>query len=258
MATLSWDLLDRRILAAIRFVDVLARPVTCPMAIAAPDGMRWFVKRPGVMIVTDAPGFSTYSASFDPVPAAGPLSLAIDVRPADPAFAPRRFTLDLPRSTNPANPASVFTAVDVVLTPGDAVRPSGLAAGLAVTVTRSTDGAAIEGALVRLRPAGKPQTVSVTNAAGEAMLLAGALPIATPGPGAVMLRDVAADIDALVDPAKAAFHAPDTVFAAREAAALRTGGFVDPDTIVVAATPAASLRVAAGQVRKASIQWTPP
>lgn len=259
MATLAWDFLDRRILAAIRFVDVLGNTVTCPQAISAPDGVRWFVKRPGVVIVTEAPGFEAYAASFAAPPAAGAASLPIDVRPADPAYAPRRFVLALPRGATPADQNSVFDPLNVVLTPGDAARPDGLAAGLIVTVTRKTDGAAIEGALVRLKPdGGKPATNSLTNAAGEALLLAGAIPIATPGPGAVMLRDFAATVDAVIDPARIRIHAPGEVFAARQAAALRTRDFIDPDALSVAATPTASLRIAAGQVRTASIQWTPP
>ena len=262
MATQLWDLLDRRILACVAFVDARGRAVTTPIAIDGPDGFRSFWKRPGMLIVTNAPGLAGHSAAFDTapaVPARGSVKLTISARPSDPGLGARSFELALPRDPNPDVADSIFDAAQVVLPPTPSARIEGLAAGLRVGVTRSSDGAAIEGALVRLKPAGgRPQTIALTDAAGEALLIASAIPLATPGPGAVMQSDFAATLDAVIVPAKVRINAAPDVFAARSAAAARTTGFVDPDKLDAAPTPAQDVRIAAGRVMTAVIGWTPP
>jgi hypothetical protein len=262
MATRAWDILDRRVLAGVAFVDGRDRPVTCPIRLSVPDGVRFFWKRPGMLVVTEAPGLALHSAAFEvppTVPALGSVRMDIDVKPASSAYAARRFELRLPRTRVPANPDSVFDMVPIRLTPTPAAPIDGLAAGLRVSVTRSDDGRVVEGALVRLRPVGgRPETSALTDAAGEAFLIAPAIPLATPGPGAVMLGDFEAALDAVVVPAQARFHTPDEVFAARRAADARVDGFIDPDTLAGAATLPTTIRIAAGQVRTAAIAWTPP
>lgn len=262
MATRAWDLLDRRVLAALRFVDALGSAVTVPVAIRGPEGFRYFVKRPGMVVVTDAPGLANHAASFaapPAVPAIGAITVPLDCTPASTAYGARRFALRLPRDPVPASLASLFTVIDVVLPPTPATPLTGLAAGLRVRVTRSDDGRAIEGALVRLRPGGAlPQTVALTDAAGEALLLAAAVPLTSPGPGAVMLGDIAAEVDAVVNPARVLFHAPDEVFAARAASAARTRDLIDVDAVNGTVTPILATRIAAGEVRSVALGWTPP
>lgn len=262
MATLAPDLLDRRVLAAVCFVDTLGAPVLSPLLISAAPGTRWFVKRAGTIIVTQAPGLDDYAASFDAIPAApavGSVAVTFDVKPLARAYAPRRFTLALPRAADPKTANSVFAPVTVILPPTAASPLAGLAAGVRATVTRKDDGRAIEGALVRLKPSdGRSPVLSLTDAAGEALLMADAIPLASPGPGAVMVRDVAATLDAVVDPAQARFHTPAEIAAARRDAGARRSGFIDPDTLAGTATPAQTVRIAAGLAVTAAIQWAPP
>jgi len=265
MTALTWDLLDRRILAAIDFMDVLGRPVTSPVKVVAPEGVRTFVKRPGALIVTEAPGLAAHSAAFDlppSAPPAGSVRLAIDLIPADRSLAARRFELRLPRDSGVNAQASIFRPVQVVFLPTPAAPVGGLTAALRVGVTRSDDNRLVEGALVRLRPSGgHPQAVALTDAGGEALLLVPAIPIANPGPGAVMVNDIAADLDAIVDPALARFHAAADVMAARRAAERRISGFIDPDDLetrlAAAATASQIVRIAAGRTRSAAIRWDP-
>lgn len=266
MMTRAWDLLDRRILAAIDFIDVLGRPLLSPVSVAAPDGVRLFQKRPGSLIVTEAPGLAAHAAAFDAPPAAPPVasvSIILDCKPADAAFAPRRFELRLPRDPAPNAAASLFKAVKIFLFPSPSASFSGLVAALRISVTRSDDGRAVEGALVRLRPdGGRPQTAALTDAGGEALLLADAIPIASPGPGAVVIGDFAASIDAIVDPVLARFHAPADIMQARRLADRRVRGFIDPGDVearlAASATPPQAVRIAAGQTRLAAIGWNPP
>jgi hypothetical protein len=259
MAARAWDLLDRRILAAIAFVDTVGAPVTCPVAIAAPAGFGWFLKKPGMVIVTRAGGLDAHSAGFDTAPGTPTVrskKYQLELRPSNPAYAARSVELRLPRHPDPANVNSVFRAIEIVLSPTPLARPAGLNAALRVSVTRSDDGRAIEGALVRLRPDSRPETFALTDAAGEALLFADAIPFASSAPGPSMTRDWAAEIDAVVDPATARFHAPDAVFAARE----NPGALIDPDALAASGTAsgATSLAIAAGLIRTAALSWTPP
>lgn len=259
MATPAWDLVDRRILAAIAFVDAVGAPVTCPVAIGAPEGFGWFLKKPGVVIVTRAATLEAHSAAFAAAPGTPSVQskqYRLELRPSDPAYAARSVELLLPRHPDPANVNSVFRAVEVVLPPTPLARPAGLRAALRVTVTRSDDGRAIEGALVRLRPVGRPETFALTDAAGEALLLADAIPFSSAAPGPKVTRDWAAEIDAVVDPATARFNAPEAVFDARQNPAAP----IDPDALATGGTVSGviSLAIAAGEIRTATLTWPPP
>ncbi len=263
----TWEYSDRRILAALRFFDTLGNPARGPVTIVSP-GVRFFVHRPGEVIVTDAPGFDGYAAAFPAAPSVGPVTVPLDLWPSDPALGPRRFALTLPRDPDPANaaaPASIFQPVVVTLLPATPATAPGQAAALRVIVMRSTDNARVQGALVRLRPAGLPQARALTGADGEAVLLVPGVPLSTPGGGGTVVGDIAADLDAIVDPALATFNALTSLDAARAAADARTGPLIDPDDLETrlagSAVAARSVRIAAGQTRiptPPQIVWTPP
>jgi hypothetical protein len=269
-APLAFELLDRRVLGGIVFTDPLGRRVRTPVtARAVGDGVRLMRKRAGELVILEAPGLAAHSAAFEappPEPALASVAVVLDLRPADSGLAPRRVTIRLPRDPDPANSASadsLFQPIIVPLQAAPAAPPTGLAAALRVSVRRADDGRAVEGALVRLRPeGGRPEVTAVTDAAGEALLLAAGVPLSSPGPGAVVNADIAGVIDAIVDPQLAGFHAPGEVLAARQAAAERTAGFIDPDDLVTRlagqATPTVDVRIAAGDTRSAAISWTAP
>jgi hypothetical protein len=151
----------------------------------------------------------------------------------------------------------------VPLLPGPSALANGLVAALLVNVRRSTDGVAIEGALVRLRPeGGRPQARALTDPAGDALLLVPGVPLASPGPGGTVRPDIAADVDAVIDPNLVRFNTDSGLDDARAAAAARVSNLIDPDDVetrlAAAATPAMTLRIAAGQTRTATISWAPP
>jgi hypothetical protein len=218
--------------------------------------------------VAEAPGLAAYAASFAPIPAmpaVGSISVVLDVLPADPALAPRGFTLALPRDPDPAQanqPGSLFRPVRIALLPTPLASPAGLAAALAVTVRRADDSRRIEGALVRLRPeGGLAEARAMTDAAGDALLLVPGVPLASPGAGAIVRAGIDAALDVVVDPLLARFHRPDDVPAARAAAARRTASFIDPDDLAArlgaAAAPPQLVQIQSGQTRTAGIAWTP-
>jgi hypothetical protein len=270
MTTLAWEYADRRVLAALRFVDVLGRAPRGPVTVKA-NGLRYVRPRPDEIVITAAPGLDAYTASFPMPPAApaiGSVAVLLDLWPADPALAPRRFALTLPRDPDPANAGtagSLFQPIVVPLLPAPSATPTGFAAALRVVVTRSTDKARIEGALVRVRPAGGlPQSRALTAATGEAVLLVPSLPLASPGSGGTVVGDVAADLDAIVDPLLARFNATADLDAGRAAALEPNRPLIDPDDLESrlggAATAARSIRIAAGETRIPSppeIIWSP-
>lgn len=262
----AFELLDRRVLGGIVFTDPLGRRVLTPVAARAVDaGVRLWAKRPGEIVVRDAPGLTAQTASFDPPappPALGSVGIVLDLKPADPALGARRTTLGLPRDPDASQPAAAATPIIVPLLAAPGAGLAGMAAAVRVTVVRADDGRAVEGALVRLRPeGGRPEVWGLTDAGGEALLLAAGVPLASPGPGATVTPDIGGVVDAIVDPALARFHAAVDVRAARFAAGQRTTGFIDPDDLATRlaaqATPPVDVRVAPGRTRTAQLAWTP-
>ncbi len=264
----NWEFSDRRVLAALSFVDAVGQPVLSPVRATAP-GVRLMAKRPGQLVIMNAPGFADTVAAFEQppaMPAIGSVAVPLDIVPADPGLGARRVSLVLPRDPDPANAAnanSLFRPIEVVLLPAPMASATGLVTQVRVTVRRSDDSRAVEGALVRLRPeGGLPQAMALTDAAGDALLLVPAVPLASPGGGGIVLPDIGADLDAIVDPALARFHAPEDVMAARAAALARETDLLDPDDLQArlagSATPPVPLRIAAGRTHTATIAWVPP
>jgi hypothetical protein len=263
----TYDLLDRRVVAMLTFTDAVGARVLSPVSVAA-DGVRLFVKRPGALVIAEAPGFETYTAAFDPIPAApavGSVTVQLDIRPADPALAARRAGVALPRDPDPTRsdqPGSLFQPIEIALLPTPLAELTGLTAALSVTVRRADDDRRVEGALVRLRPeGGRPEARAMTDAAGDALLLVSGVPLASPGAGAVVRHDISADLDAVIDALLARFHRDEEVAQAREAARRQTRDFIDPDDLATrlsgAATPAQAVRIEAGRTHTATIAWTP-
>lgn len=260
---LAYEFIDRRALAALQFVDVTGRPVSSPVAVTA-EGATFIAKGGGRVAVMTAPGLDAHSAAFErppTTPALGNVTLQLDIRPSDKGLGARRFALRLPRTAALAQqgaPASLFTPVEIELLPTPRAQRSGLVAALSVTVRRSDDERRIEGAVVRLRTAGgRPPARAVTDVAGDALLLIPGVPLSSPGPNATVLPDLAGQLDVFVDPALARFTADADLADARVTP--RPGPPIDPDDVLdrITPSPAATARVASGQVRTAAIAWSP-
>ena len=234
MLARAFDVLDRRALAWLTFVDALGVRVRSPVAIAA-EGVRWFAKRPGELVVTEAPGLCRVYRGVrgDPRNAAGHVATgppAVRPGPGARAASPLRCRVipTLRSRTGCSRPVSV------PLLPTPLAQPTGLVAALRVTLRRADDQRRIEGALVRLRPdGGRPPALALTDAAGDALLLVPGVPLASPGAGAVVRPDLDAQLDAIVDPLLARFHPDAALDEARAAAARRTAGLIDPDDLLL-------------------------
>lgn len=265
---LSPDLLDRRALALIAFVDVYGRPVQSPVLVEG-DGVRVAAKGGGAYAVLAAKGLEAHTAAFlapPGTPALRSVQVQLDCTPATRTLAPRRFNLRLPRDSAPANraqPNSLFQPVPVELLPAADAPVLGSAATLRVSVTRSNDGKLVEGALVRAQTDNALFAArALTDARGEALLMFATLPISFAGAGATVDPDTPARVIVSVDPGTARFHAPADVPAAAAEAGARTIGHFDPDALA-AALPAnfpsgTALRIAAGRQLSLALTWTAP
>ncbi len=177
--------IESRALAAIRFLDAeTQRPLTEPITVTG-QGLRFARNARGLHVVTDAPGFAGYAASFEP-PDPLPAGAAFTLVASDPTrrYLARRFTLELPRDTTapppgqPLPPDSVFRPVDVTLYPSPLMRPSARSAVVRLRVVDAHD-RPLPGALVSLSLADPELSRwGLSNDRGDALILVPRIPIA--------------------------------------------------------------------------------
>jgi len=175
---------DHRALAAIRFLDEETRlPVRAPLKVEG-TGLKFVRNLSGLTVITDAPGFSDYAASFL-VPQSVPPPATFTLTAVDPSrtYLSRRFSVELPRDPAPGPdeslPAnSVFRPVEVTLYPSSIARPSAGSAVIRLRVTDDND-LPLPGALVELT-LDDPAIVrrGLCDHRGEALVLVPGLPIA--------------------------------------------------------------------------------
>lgn len=265
---LAFDYLDRRMLGAVLLTDSLGQSLPESVQISCDDADIW-QKKPGELIVRSARDLDGHDRAFEEppmLPAIGSQRIDVDIRAGSSSYLSRRFALNLPLDPDPANKAndnSLFQHQRIVMPPSPSAQVAGGSAALLVRVTRASDDHAIEGAVVRVRPSGTlPEVTSLTNAIGEAMLIIAAVPLSSPGAGATVTSDYAAQVDAIIDPALIRFHAPEDYFSALQEAGRRQRDFIDPDDVVSrlsgAATTQQAIQLASGKTRSALIEWTPP
>jgi len=246
--------LETSALGALRVTDaVTGRGIAAPVIVSAP----------GLSLLRK--GLTDYVIMAADDVGAG-LDVPVEARPLGGTYLARRITLHLPRDSNPANaaqPTSIFQPAVIPLLPAPSYPANGNMALLRVTVRRSTDGARVGGAVVRLRtaPLPAPDVHSMSDAAGEALIVVPDVPLTSPGPGATVVGDIPAQLDVLVDPGLASFTADADIDAARRIAQARTTGFIDPDDIIARLGPVApaavTVRVASGRVAFATTTWVP-
>ena len=197
-------MLDRRVLAALRFRDaVTGATVAGPLDVRAP-GARWVRNRRGWWVLSRVPGLEAHTMAFLAPPAAPALgSVPLVVRVADPAgrYLPRVAALALPRDPDPARaakPESLFQPVEVDLFPSPAAPVSPNWAVLRVSAS-GADGP-LGGALLRVVRKASPTTVlgrGMTDARGEALVAVAGIPVTTweEGQGSVLATEVEARVD---------------------------------------------------------------
>jgi hypothetical protein len=206
------DLLDRRLLGAVRFVDVVTgTEVLSPLRVSAP-GVRWVRNLRGWFVAASAPGLDAHTLTIDkppaqPAPGKTPVALSVD----DPTgrYLPRGASLALPRDPDPGKKeaaASLFTPAEVELYPSPTAPVSpGWAVIRASVVTKGQK--PVSGALLRVsRKSGELLGRGMTDARGEGLVGIAGIPVTTwddEGQEGVLAREMDARLDVLWSPQSA-------------------------------------------------------
>ena len=158
------ELIEKRILGAIRWIDaVTLTPITLPLVVRSDHG-RFVRNLSGLTVITAADGLENYARTFDldtlppgQVVTVGSIGLEGEVEDPTGAYLPARFTIDLPRDPSPAllppdnhrPPNSLFTPIDIALLPSPAARLAPGCAQVRVLIL-DEDGLPIRNALARV------------------------------------------------------------------------------------------------------------
>jgi hypothetical protein len=216
-------MIDMRVLGAVRLVDaLLGTPITDPLAVVAPDGVRILRNRSGVYAIADATNLATYAASFvlPTPPPAGSATLVLTISDPSGRYLARSVSVDVPRDPDLANaaaPSSVFRPVDVAMFASPTARVREGAAALRLSVKRAGSDDGLAYAFVRVTRASDNTVLArgMTDARGEALIGVPGIPVTTwsSGPATpVTTSTVAAHL--------AACYAPTAA-----------GGYPDPDQL---------------------------
>jgi hypothetical protein len=207
---MSEELLDRRALAAVRFLDpITRRPVPDGLEVRVPTGSASFYPNASGMWVLRARGvLPTHAHAFEAppgAPAEGSVTVSAEVHDTRGRYLPRAFQLAVPRVGE-----ALFTPVDVELAPSPSLPLRQTWAAVRVSVRFGTDGdhpevVPIEGAYVRLSAAelGGLRCGSLTDARGEALVVGHGIPRFLPGEDeeTVIRATVAHELRVVVDEA---------------------------------------------------------
>lgn len=265
---LAPDLLDRRALALIALVDPFGRPLVGP-ALLTGDGLRTVSKPGGRWAILACKGLESHVGSFESAPAApnrGSVDCTIDIAPADSGLAARRAVVPLPRDPDPASrgqDGSLFEPVTIALLPSPRCSVPGTSAAVRVTVRKRNDGRRVANALVRVASNnGQFAGRSVTDAAGEALVIVPDFPMSFTGGGGSVSDGLPAKVTAVADPATAVLVEDAQVAAALASAARQSSGWPDPDALAdafaVPASGAAAIRLSTRVVATTDVEWRAP
>jgi hypothetical protein len=178
---------DRRVLGAVRFVDVTTGlPVDVPLDVRS-SGVSIRATPRGYYVIARAPGLDAHETAFAAPPnepAAGAVAVELTVTDRRVRrFLARRCTVRLPRATDRASSASLFRAVDVTLFPSPAARTSPGWAVVRASLVDDATGAPVAGALVLVRRASddEPLGRGLSDERGETLVGVAGIPVTTWG-----------------------------------------------------------------------------
>ncbi|MFY0566341.1 hypothetical protein ACN28E_21230 [Archangium lansingense] len=177
--------LDSRAIAAIRFLDgETSQPLTGPLTVSS-TGVRVVRNRWGLYVLTEAPGFESYTARFETPPAGEPSPVSVVLTVVDPSgrHLPRGFSLELPRDASkpPEASGSVFQPVDVRMFLSPTARPTPGSAVVRLSLVDDQDKPLARPVVLRLRITipDKPtvEGFGLSDERGEVVLLVPRIPV---------------------------------------------------------------------------------
>jgi hypothetical protein len=228
---LPTEILDDRVLGAVRFVDATTgAAILEPLQVAATKA-RFVRNRSGFYVIVWTLGLQTHLEKFEapppPPPALGAVKVSVTVSAPSGRYLPRTVVLELPRDANPAHAnddGSLFRAVQVSLFPSPT---ASIDPGWAVVraSVRSSTNAPLPGAFLRLRRASQPTTEpppplarGLADDRGEALIPVAGVPVTNfqaADTGPVLSTEIDAVLEAYHDTQAGSPPDPDVINARR-------------------------------------------
>lgn len=217
------ELLEDRILGAIRWIDAITHaPISLPLIARGPN-LRFTRNLSGLTVIAHADGFEHYTRTFDlaqlppaKVIPAGSRPFTGEVEDPTGQYLPRSFTLALPLDPSPAllspdnrrPPNSLFTPLEIALLPSPAARlPAGFAQVRVLILDANAQG--IPNALARVvaTTGGAMLGCGLSDSRGEALVAIPGLKHFAPGAtaAAVVSIETEARLEIILPPSNAAF-----------------------------------------------------
>jgi hypothetical protein len=152
--------------------------------------------------------------------------------------------------------------VTIALLPSPRCAIPATSAAVRVTVRKRTDGRRVANALVRVASDnGQFAAQSVTDAAGEALVIVPNFPMSFTGGGGSVADGLPAKVTAVADPATAVLVEDAEVLAALAGASGRASGWADPDALAdafpVPGSGAVAIRLSTRAVATTEVEWRP-
>jgi hypothetical protein len=176
------ELIDTRVLAALRFVDATVHRHVDGRVEVQGDGVRTLRNRAGLHVITEAPGFDAYSAAFRAPPAVPPAQVTLTVRDRSGRYLSRRLAVTLPRDPDPAHAeqaSSLFRPIEVALYPSPTAAIGVGWATLRLSIKRSGTDNGLPFAYVRVVRDSDNQRIAVglADERGEALVAVPGVPV---------------------------------------------------------------------------------
>jgi hypothetical protein len=208
------DLLDRRVVGAVRYLDATTGlPIRRALDVAG-EGVRLMRNLRGLYVLSQVAGLEQHELTF-PAPPRSPgiAGMRMTLTVSDPAgrFLPRSHTVRLPRDPDPAHAdqeGSLFRTIDVPLYPSPAALVSPGWSVIRATVVRQGSGEPLPGALLRVVRTSDSKVLARGvsewrgDTRGEALVAIAGVPITTWGDvdDPVVVNEVPATLEVYFDP----------------------------------------------------------
>lgn len=252
---------ESRVLGAVRCVDAVTRTqVAGPLQLAAP-GAQLRRNRSGLHVIVRADALAAHESAFalPPAdPAIGSVALTLSVHDPLGRYLPRSARIRLPRDPVPGAPDGLAQPIELPLYPAAGLPTGANWSLLRASVRETATGDALGGALLRVRSGTRVLARGLSDWRGEALVCVPGVPVTTwsDDPGAVVVTELAAELDWIFDPAAGRRTPLAAVQAGRAPAALP---LVDPDALEAdALLPRATRAVALAAGRPLSLSLALP
>jgi hypothetical protein len=218
------ELLDRRVLGAVRFADAATSTRIVDGLIVESPHADLRKNRSGLWVLWSVAGLEAHTLAFDSPPAAPPLSsvsVELTVSDASRRYLARKATIRLPRDpdvTHNDQAGSLFQPIDVKLYPAPNAPVSAGWAVIRAHLRNNATNAPLRGAVLRVVRISDGHIIArgMSDDRGEALVVVPGIPITTfnAGHGPPLSTEIDVNVEAIVDPGAGVVPDPDQVEAA--------------------------------------------